>query len=85
MQSTLHNTQKHTALLTVVELTVTLLTVDNIKTVGGVCHHITDFKVEPLAVLGTVSIRIQYEVIFISTQEKRREEKKKKDTALMVL
>ncbi len=62
----------HTTLLTIVELAVALLTVDNIKTVGDVCHHVTDFKVKPLGVLGTVNISIQYEVIFISTEEKRK-------------
>lgn len=83
MQFTLKkkNTHTHTAFLTIVELAVALLTVDDIKTVRDVCHHITDFKVKPLGVLGTVSIRIQYEVIFTSEQEKRR----KKDTAALVL
>lgn len=68
-----YNTQAHTTLLTVVELAVALLTVDDVKTIGDVCHHVTDFKVKPLGVLGAVSIRIQYEVIFISTQERREE------------
>lgn len=66
-------TTKHTytTLLTIVELAVALLTVDDVKAVGDISHHVTDFKVEPLGVLGRISIRIQYEVIFISIEEKR--------------
>lgn len=58
---------KHTKkLFTIVELAVALLTVNYIKTVGDVSLHVADFKVEPLCMLGTVNICIQYEVIFIS-------------------
>lgn len=64
-------TNTYTTILTIVELAVALLTVDDVKTVGDVSHHVTHFKVEPLGVLGRISIRIQYEVIFMSTEEKR--------------
>lgn len=64
-------TETHTTLLTVVELAVALLAIDDIKTIGDACHHVADFKVKPLGVLGAVSVRIQYEVILVSTQEKR--------------
>lgn len=64
-------TQTHSRRLTVVELTVALLTVDDIKTVGDVCLHITDFKVKPLSMLGTVGVCVQYEIIFKPTREQR--------------
>lgn len=72
-QHTQTNTNTQTGLLTIVELAVALLTVDNIKTVGDFRHHVADFKVEPLGVLATVNICIQYEVIFIPIQQKQRE------------
>lgn len=56
----------HKKLFTIVKLAVALLTVDDIKTVGDISLHVADFKVEPLCMLGTVNICIQYEVIFIS-------------------
>lgn len=58
--------QKRRQLFTIVELAVALLTVNYIKTVGDVSLHVADFKVEPLCMLGTVNICIQYEVILIS-------------------
>lgn len=64
-------THTHTNHLTIVELAVALLTVDDIKTVWDIGCHVTNFKVKPLGMLRRVNIWIQYEVIFISRREER--------------
>lgn len=67
------HTHTHTNHLTIVELAVALLTVDDIKTVWDIGCHVTNFKVKPLGMLRRVNIWIQYEVIFISRREEKRE------------
>lgn len=65
-------------LLTIVELTVALLTIDDIEAIWDACLHVADFKVKPLSMLWTVCIRIQYKVIFISIHEEKRGKREKR-------
>lgn len=52
--------------LTVVELAVWLLTVDDVEAVGGPHAHAAHFKVEPLVVVITVNIRVQDQIVLKS-------------------
>lgn len=54
--------------LTIVELAVGLLTVDNIEAVGSSNTHAAHLKVEPLVVMITVDVWIQHKVILISEE-----------------
>lgn len=54
--------------LTVVELAVWLLTVDDIEAVGGPNTHAAHLKVEPLVVMITVDVWIQHKVILVSKE-----------------
>lgn len=55
------------SIFTKVELTVDLLTVDDVEAIGGVPLHVTDFKVEPLTEAIGPHIWGQNEVIFVLT------------------
>ena len=52
---------------TKVELTVQLLTVDNVKPVRNIGHHVRDLEVEPLVMMIHVDVRVQYQVILVIT------------------
>lgn len=52
--------------LTVVELAVWLLTVDDVEAVDSSNTHTAHLKIEPLVVVITVNIRVQHKVILIS-------------------
>jgi hypothetical protein len=56
---------KGLVLHTKVELTVELLTVDNVEPVRSTCHHVAYFKVEPLVVMVCVDVRVQNQVILV--------------------
>lgn len=61
--------QEHTK----VELAVHFFTVDNIETVATVCIHVADFKVEPLVMVISVDIRVQYKIILICSNLQMQE------------
>lgn len=52
--------------LTIVELTVWLLTVDDVEAVDSSNTHTAHLKIEPLVVVITVDIWVQHKVILIS-------------------
>ena len=52
--------------LTVVELAVWLLTIDDVEAVGSSNTHAAHLKVEPLVVVITVDVWIQHKVILVS-------------------
>ena len=54
--------------LTVVELAVWLLTVDDVEAVDCSNTHTAHLKIEPLVVVITVDIRVQHKVILISAE-----------------
>ena len=56
-------------MLTIVELAVGLLAVDDVETIGNAGGHVADLKVKPLGVNGAVGVCIQDEVIFVSVSE----------------
>jgi hypothetical protein len=55
--------------LTVVELAVGFLTVDDVEAIGHVCRHTADLEIEPLVVLGAVGVRVQDQIVLV-TEEK---------------
>jgi hypothetical protein len=50
--------------ITVIELAVLLLAVDDVESIWQVSLHVADFKVEPLMVFGRIHVWHQDQVIF---------------------
>lgn len=57
--------------LTIVELAVWLLTVDDVEAVGGPHAHTAHFKIKPLVMVITVNIWIQDKVILKPVERKK--------------
>lgn len=62
----------HSVLLTVVELAVGLLTVDDVEPVADGRLHSADLKVEPLVVIGGVCVGVQDQVILMPQRKSKQ-------------
>lgn len=69
-----------TVWLTVVILTVSFLTVDDVEPIRHLGHHAADFKIEPLTVCRGVDISIENQIIFMTKREcERKTDRRKSD------